>query len=250
VVLPFTSHNVRLLDGSETAPGQVMVADSGICRAALHELELAFGKEAHGDVTVADLGCLEAGYAAEFARAGYDVTGVEVRQENYDRAVWLQGALQLPNLRFVLGDAREALDGMSFDAVFCCGLLYHLDRPVAFLNQLAEITRRMLILHTHYSAENGHAEYLHGGVAHCDPPSTGPEGYPGHWFHETADNRWASYGNRSSFWLRKEDLLQALTEAGFTQVAERREWLERASAVPWGSGGVTADRGMFVAFKP
>ena len=246
----FISHNVVLEGGTQTAPGRVIVAESGLCRAALRYLEETFGPGPHPDVTVADLGCLEGGYAAEFARAGYDVTGFEARQENYQRATWLAGQLALPNLRFEHGDVRDVLDGRTFDAVFCCGLLYHLDRPVEFLHLLGKVTGRLLILNTHHSLLDGtgHPEHVHHPGEHCDTEPSVHEGRTGHWHHED-DLMWSSFGNRSSFWLRKDELMGVLREAGFTDVAERDDWHDGAP-MPHGSGGEFADRGMFTALKP
>lgn len=240
-----TQHNIVLPGGHQTAPGLPRVDQSGVFITALHELGEIF--PAH-DATVADLGCLEGGYAAEFARAGYDVTGIEVRQENYEGAVAIQAALGLPNLRFICGDAREVLPGMSFDAVFCSGLLYHLDAPVAFLNLLGRVTRRLLILNTHFSLAGGHPEEVHQANEHCRPGGDSHEGRTGHWFEETA-TRWSSYGNQESFWLCKEDLIASLHAAGFADVSERPGWTTAATPLPPGGGGAFADRGMFIALK-
>jgi 2-polyprenyl-3-methyl-5-hydroxy-6-metoxy-1,4-benzoquinol methylase len=81
----FTSHNILLPDGTQTLPGQLPVAESGICRVALSALGLEFGYGSRSGISVADLGCLEGGFTAEFARAGYDAYGIEARQENYVR---------------------------------------------------------------------------------------------------------------------------------------------------------------------
>lgn len=243
-ILPFTSHNTLLPDGTYTAPSQPVVAASGACHAALTYLGEQFTTPA--GVTVADLGCLEGGYAAEFARAGYDVTGIEVREENYARAQWLKDQLGLPNLRFLCNDVRTALPGMEFDAIFCCGLLYHLDKPVEFINMLGQATRRLLILNTHYSMGGGHPEHIHQPGESCDHSLSVNEGKNGHWFFET-ENRWASYGNKASFWLTREDLIKSLADAGFSDITETYDW--RRDGLPWGSGGAFADRGMFVAVK-
>ena len=40
--------------------------------------------------------------------------------------------------------------------VFCCGLLYHLDKPKEFLDTLSAVTTKLLILQTHFS--NGYQE--------------------------------------------------------------------------------------------
>ncbi len=72
----FASHNVLLPDGTYTAPGQALVEDSAAFQAALRALNEEFGSDSKG-LSLVDLGCLEGGYAVGFARAGYNVTGVE-----------------------------------------------------------------------------------------------------------------------------------------------------------------------------
>lgn len=244
----FTSHNVVFPDGSMTAPARPIVAESGVCKAALRYLENQFGLH-HASVSVGDLGCLEGGYAVEFARAGYEVTGIEARLENYSRAGVLPTLLDLPNLRFLCADVRDLPPEPTFDAVFCSGLLYHLDKPVEFLYLLGKITKKLLILNTHFSAGPvGHSEHLHQPGERCEYDGSENEGMAGHWFYET-ENRWASYGNPRSFWLTKPGLTGTLREAGFGRVEEMTDW-HNGNAMAFGSGGETGDRGMFVAVKP
>lgn len=246
----FSSHNVVLPDGTQTAPNLPLVCDADACKAALRELNRVFGDTRDG-VTVADLGSLEGGYAAAFARAGYDVTGFEARQENHANALWLKNALGMPNLSFVQGDVREALEGRQFDAVFCSGLLYHLDKPVSFLKLLGQVTQRMLILNTYISQPGeGHPETAHHPGSWCDYGDYEWEGRKGHWYHESA-SRWDSYGNSLSFWLRRDDLMNSLREdANFTEVAEVPDWRDGfpKEHVP-GGAWIFADRRMFVALK-
>jgi SAM-dependent methyltransferase len=246
--MAFSSHNVLLPDGTYTAPGLPLVAESQCCIAALRALYEEFG-ENHTGITIADLGSLEGGYAAEFARAGYEVTGFEGRAENYVNAVLLKHALGLPHLNFVLGDVRDKLPGTEFDVIFCSGLLYHLDKPVEFINLLGQATRQMLILNTHYSLEGGHPESSHHPGSGCDYSEAEHEGRKGHWYRESI-SRWDSYGNESSFWLRKDELIASLKEAGFYKVDELGGWqgLNGTSHVQ-GGPGMVADRGMFLAFK-
>jgi SAM-dependent methyltransferase len=247
--MAFSSHNVLLPDGTETAPGLPLVAESQGCIAALRALYEEFG-ENHTGVTVADLGSLEGGYAAEFARAGFEVYGIEARKENHDNACLLQDALALGNLHFVQGDVRsDLLEGGQFDVIFCSGLLYHLDKPVEFLNLLGQATRQMLILNTHYSLEGGHPESSHHPGSGCDYREAENEGRKGHWYRESI-SRWDSFGNESSFWLRKDELIASLQEAGFYKVEEIPDWqsLGGSGHVP-GGPGMVSDRGMFLAFK-
>ena len=65
-MIPFTGHNIALPDGRETCPGTPLIAENGICQAALRLLALCCPDGGR----VADLGCLEGGYSVAFAQAG------------------------------------------------------------------------------------------------------------------------------------------------------------------------------------
>ena len=86
----FSSHNIGLRGGSQTAPGLPLVQDSAAYRASERTLMEYFPWDREG-ITVADLGCLEGGYTALFALLGFDVTVIDARQENYEIALWLAG---------------------------------------------------------------------------------------------------------------------------------------------------------------
>lgn len=227
----FTAHNIVLPDGTETLRGTRPVADGGICQAALRDLALTFPGLPRKAVRVVDLGCLEGGYAAAFAQAGYDVTGFEVRAENYLCCQFVEHRLNLPNLRYYKGDVREVLwEHGTWDAVFCCGLLYHLDNPVAFLNQLGKVTRRLLIVQTHYSTK----------------PDAEHEGYRGHWYDEPGQARWAAWKNPRSFWLTRKSLLAAMRRAGFSLVFEQADYRDDILA---DDPADPDERSMFIGLK-
>jgi SAM-dependent methyltransferase len=236
-MLPFTGHNIRLPGGTETRPGTPLIAENGICQAALRMMRLCCEPGAR----VADLGCLEGGYAAAFAQAGYDVLGVESRKANYTRSAWLADQLGLPKLALAHDDARHLPDYGTFDVTFCAGLLYHLDDPVTFLNMLGRVTSRLLIVQTHYS---GRPDAVH-------------EGRRGHWHDDNPGDGdpWGSHGNPRSFWLAEPDLLAAIRGAGFPVAARQFDYLDDIAAGPRGRadpanpcGGT--DRGMFLGIKP
>jgi SAM-dependent methyltransferase len=229
--MEFTAHNIELPDGTQTMPGEPLLRDWGICRAALRTLRFTVPIEDAADPPrVVDLGCLEGGYAVEFARAGYDVVGIEGRRSNVEKCEYVAAAVDLPNLCFFQDDARNIRNYGSFDAVFCCGLLYHLDNPSEFLQALGEVTKRALLLHTHYATdedESWNKFRLSRMTYH--------EGRLGRWFEEWAPETpadeveslaWSSVGNPSSFWLEKRHLLQAMMEAGFPIVCEQYDFLE------------------------
>jgi len=186
----FTAHNV-IIDGKETLPGMELVENLEWFRLAKAELP--------EKCTLVDLGCLEGGYAYEFAKLGHDVTGVEVRKSNFEACKYVEQQCNIKNLTFVNSDAWDVKE--KFDVVFCCGLFYHLDRPAAFMAHLAQMTGEKLILNTHFAtADTKHR--LSGRAVN--------EGYFGSWYDEgqTRDEsaKWSSWGNGKSFWLELPEL--------------------------------------------
>jgi SAM-dependent methyltransferase len=218
----FTAHNIGLDDGTWTLPGTEPTAGNAVCQAALRLLrEHVPGEPAQ--LRVADLGALEAGYAVAFARAGYQAVAVEARPRNMETCRYVASRVSC-GIELICDDARNLPSWGEFDAVFCCGLLYHLDRPAEFLRMLGTVTRRLLILQTHYS--------LH--------PDAENEGLPGHWYDEGTESAWSAWGNQRSFWLTEDALLGAIADAGFN----------RAAREPDGVLHDAPDRAMFSGVKP
>jgi SAM-dependent methyltransferase len=213
----FEHHNTQLSDGSWTAPDLQPMGDRGTVKQALALLADAQAS------TVLDLGCLEGGYSVEFARAGYQTLGLEVRDSNFARCCYTKERVNLPNLRFAQDDAWNVAEHESpYDAVFCGGLLYHMDRPIKFLKVLRGITKHLLVINTHYAVAFGPYEHHLGPVARH-------EGYLGRWYTEFPDEashqqrehfRLSAWDNRQSFWLLRPELLRAVRDAGFDQVVD------------------------------
>src|SRR3954452_11124146 len=89
---------------------------------------------------ILELGALEGGHTFELARRpGVEqVIAVEGRKANLARARFAQRVLDVPNVVFTEADL-ETWDPSSFgtyDAIFCCGLLYHLPRPWKLVDRL------------------------------------------------------------------------------------------------------------------
>jgi hypothetical protein len=226
-MIEFTAHNIRLDDGTCTKPdmGATMEAYPWFV-AARRLFETVFPGDRSG-IRLADLGCLEGGYAVEFARMGFEVTGIEVRPSNLAACRYVKDRVDLPNLRFIGDDAMNIASHGRFDAIFCCGLLYHLDRPKRFLETLASITERLLYIQTHFSTERDNLRFA------LSPPAEN-EGLRGRWyteypnedaFHKRDSMRWAAWNNRRSFWIRREYLLQTLQSVGFDLVLEQYDGL-------------------------
>lgn len=249
----FTAHNIRLDDGTQTKPeiGFTM-ADHPNLVSARRLLSLLYpGRKSN--IRIADIGCLEGGYAVEFARLGFDVLGLEVRDSNFAACRLVKERVNLPNLIFVQDIAWNLAKYGRFHVVFCCGLFYHFDRPVEFLRLLAGVTEKMLILQTHFATDEPNPKYCLSEKIDEDA-----EGYRGRWLMEFADDaafavrdeaRWASWANRKSLWLKRADLLQAIVDVGFDTCLEQFDGLGHIATSLESGLYKTDSRGTFVGIK-
>jgi SAM-dependent methyltransferase len=232
-MMKFAAHNIELPGGEQTLPGRPLLADEPLCRAVMRTLRVLFPDAGRVRPRIADLGALEGGYAVEFARAGYDVVAVEGRASNVERCAHVADRLRLPNLGVVHDDARNVERHGPFDAIFCCGLLYHLDAPAAFLRTCGKTTRRALLVDTHYATEPQRGRWPLSGI-------TVHEGHRGRWFTEWAEgtpaeeqDAWSAVGNARSFWLERTHLLEAIRQAGFDAVYEQYDRLTHMVEDDW-----------------
>lgn len=223
----FTAHHVRFLDGGPDAQPKengVVVAESPWFLRTLATMRIALRDKLTAS-SVVDLGCLEGGYTAAFAQAGFGrALGVDVRSSNVEACFYVQRRLQLRNLEFVQDDVWNIARYGHFDAGFCCGLLYHLDRPAEFLRLLGGAVRHVVVINTHIAPEAEPNPTF--GLSEL----TMHEGLPGRWYSEhniddkaelDAAHRWTSWENRRSFWLTREAVAHALRDAGFDLVFEQ-----------------------------
>lgn len=247
----FTAHNILLNDGIKTlGDAQPLLADTALWASIKKTLDLfiPINKQEAGNLKVVDFGCLEGGYTVEFARLGFNVVGIEARQDNIDKCDYVKSNLNLTNLTFIKDDVRNVQNYGKFDIALCYGLLYHLNNPVEFLKILNSCTSKILILHTHYAPEHDIRYNFNTLNRHFFQRMEGKfpsvlktknyflskisenEGYKGRWFYEYQENEetkkiekmlWASYNNNKSFWLLKEQLTKVLHNVGFTSVFEQ-----------------------------
>jgi len=253
----WTAHNIRLNSEVTTIPGGPDLIETDLrLKALLRVFSLVFNEDLAG-LRIADLGCLEGGFSLALAQRGADVVGFEARAKNLEKAQLLKDHFELSNLEFVLADVKSfSRDRFGlFDAVLALGILYHLDSPAAWLRQVSAATRKLLIVDSHFAPSDS------GSLALIDPriSSLSPiekmnhhgTAYEGRWFFEYGDNvdpepqLWASYSNRSSFWLTKESLLLAMLHAGFDLVFEQHDY----SASSYRHFSVTFPRVMLIGIK-
>ena len=237
--LRFTAHNLRLAPGIETLPGapDLLAADERL-PAILRTLETVFGPDL-AKRRIADLACLEGGYAVALARRGAEVLGIEARRVNFEKLALVADHFALPNLRFLRADVKDfrAETHGRFDAVLALGILYHLDRPAAWLTQIAPAVGKVVVLDTHYAPESDEAARLvDPRVGALGPLETREDGgtlVSGREVEDLPEGLdpetlpWAAYSNTRSFWLTKESLLKVLRASGFALLFEQQDvWLD------------------------
>ena len=272
----FTAHNIRLDDGTYTKPDAELPMEAHPWfLAAKRIIEAVFSGDKRG-LRLIDLGCLEGGYTVEFARLGLQALGLDVRESNIEACRYVQSKVNLPNLDFVRDDVWNTANHGTFDITFCCGLFYHVDKPRALLRLLSDVTRRLLILQTHFSEAKDSPSLIHprrlrralsrtiplkntGTTTHKLSYLTRNEGLPGRWFPEfrsdrafsdRENRRWASWDNRRSFWIQREYLLQALRDAGFDLVLEQFDALGKDIALEMTQGVYrSSGRSTFIGIK-
>src|SRR5215475_10368841 len=133
------------------------------------------------------------------------VLAVEARAGNIDRAKFIGSLLGVSNVQFKQANL-EQLDLLSlghFDAVYCCGLLYHLPEPWKLISQ-APLVAPSLFVWTVYANENEatteidglHArEHMEGGL---NEPLSGL--------------------SPKSIWLTLPSLLELLKRSGYRNI--------------------------------
>ncbi len=274
--IEFTAHNIRLDNGTFTRPETgISVEAYSIFVSAKKILDTVFPGD-KSRFRLVDLGCLEGGYSVEFARIGFQVLGLDVRDSNFAACCYVKENTNLPNLKFVKDNAWNVATYGSFDVTFCCGLLYHLDKPKRFLEILSQVTTQVLILQTHFSiTKDTTIERLLRILRQMMSPFptkisalsgkytlssiTENESLRGRWYTEFVSDaefynrknaKWASWDNRRSFWIQREFLIQAIHDVGFDIVMEQYDHLgpNIANAMTFGYYK-TDKRGTFIGIK-
>lgn len=224
----WTGHNIPLTATLSTLGPDIPLITDDARTVTIKALIRRLGRKS---VRVLDLGSLEGGLSLEMAREGWDTLGVEGRHSNFEKSELIRRYAGLENLRFAHRDVKSldpALDG-TFDAILCCGLLYHLDNPFAFLRTLATLLADggLLFLDTHVAPDQEAARY--GTHAHqlSEAVTLSHDGvdYDGRWFAEPSegdvlDRQWSAVSNERSFWPSRRSLIRGVYHAGFHAIAE------------------------------
>jgi SAM-dependent methyltransferase len=224
----WTGHNIPITATESTlGSGPELIGENRRTVVVKSLVRGAFGDRA---ISVLDLGSLEGGLSFEMAREGWNTLGVEGREANFRKASLIQAYYALPNLRFVLKDVKDLspVDG-TFDVILCCGLLYHLDDPFAFLRQMESLLSRdgLLFLDTHVAPDERAAHYgtHEAALSEAVTIRDGEHDYDGRWWSEPAmgdlrEQMWSAVSNERSLWPYRRSLIRALYHSGFHAIHE------------------------------
>ncbi len=254
----WTSHNLRLSAQVETMPGKPDFMETDTRLIAILRTLALFYREGLKDLRVADLGCLEGGFALAMAQRGMNVIAIEARQTNLNKSLLIKEHFDLPNLEFRRDDVKNFTREKygRFDIVLALGILYHLDEPTKWMRQVAAATEGLLIIDSHFApSHDAGLRLLDKRLAkpgRLRQIKDGEMTYEGRWYPDCSPSLdresqvWSSYSNSESLWLTKDSLCCGLMRAGFDLVLEQHD--------AWGVDAykfysTNFVRGIFVAAK-
>lgn len=155
---------------------------------------------------ILETGSLEGALTIELAKRASRVVGIEARPTSVERAEFLKALFSAENATFYTANLEE--DDLTsygtFDAIFCCGLLYHLPYPRRLMERMAAVSPN-LYLDTHY-APNDDPEW---GLVERD-------GLKGWVRQERGWSKPRSGVSETAFWPTLEELERLLSTSGYT----------------------------------
>ena len=235
------SHNIALPHGLYTAErDEYYPAHREMMRVVAERLGGTFeGRR------IVDIGCLEGFFSIECALRGAEVLGIDGKLLNVRKCEFVRSVLDVRRARFVQGDAMDVrCDAVGrFDAILALGLLYHLDNPYAFLENMAGVCDGFLLLDTHIALTD-QPETIKDGwrpeLSEVRELSFGGRQYQGRLYREfpagtTRDVKdvspTTSLDNELSVWLTEDSLVQMLHDVGFS--GTEKVVFPRAAATWW-----------------
>jgi Methyltransferase domain len=157
--------------------------------------------------SILELGSLEGAHSFILAKQPgvKRVVALEGREKNLRKARFVQELLEIRNVEFFQANLEQAdlRTFGKFDAVFCCGLLYHLPEPWELLKQLPAVAPTLFIW-TQYARENEARDLDNGlrGKTHIEGGTDEP----------------LSGMSPTAIWLTLDSLRDALAASGYGSV--------------------------------
>jgi SAM-dependent methyltransferase len=157
--------------------------------------------------TILELGSLEGGHTFSLARhPGVErILAIEARAGNIEKAKVISSLLGVSNVEFRQANLEQLqLASVGyFDAIFCCGLLYHLPEPWELISQLPLVAPSLFVW-TVYANENEATVEI--------------DGLRGREYVEGGLNEPLSGLSPKSIWLTLPSLLELLKRSGYRNI--------------------------------
>lgn len=149
-------HNLRLPDGTQTAPDHPL---GDFPAFKWREIASHIPEDLSGWRAL-DIGCNAGFYTVELARRGAHVTGLELDPHYLRQAEWVAEEFGISDrAHFRQGSVYDlARLAEPFDLVLFMGVFYHLRYPLLALDLVSEKTERLLVFQTLTSPEAGEVE--------------------------------------------------------------------------------------------
>lgn len=154
---------------------------------------------------VLEVGCFEGIHSIGLCGYGANVMAVDLRPINVIKTAVRLACYGYSAQTFVLDVEEPSVDLPDFDLVFHCGVLYHLEDPIAHLARLLP-KARAIYLDTHVARDTQEDSVLEAGG----------KTYVGHQHHEGGWSDPFSGRGAGAFWLKQADLIGFLQEHGFS----------------------------------
>jgi SAM-dependent methyltransferase len=185
---------------------------SGDPRVALAAKHLGVADRVDG-MTILELGPLEGGHTYLLERSGAAcILAIESNVEAYLKCLIMKETLGMARARFLLGDfcsyLRDATD--RFDMVFCSGVLYHMEDPLALIRDIARVSDKCFVWTHYYDATRSAARM---------PLPAAASGYNATYYRaEYPDRALGTFwgGNKPvASWMTRDDIIGAFRHFGF-----------------------------------
>jgi hypothetical protein len=178
----------------------------GISAVGDERVERFFRFAPHSE-TILELGSLEGAHSFILAEhpGVKRVVALEGREANLRKARFVQELLRIRNVEFAQANLEDAdLTRLgNFDAIFCCGLLYHLPEPWTLIQQCPSVAP-LFFIWTQYAAENEARDVGYGlrGKTHIEGGPDEP----------------LSGMSATAIWLTLDSLRDLLARSGYGRV--------------------------------
>jgi hypothetical protein len=223
---PSPQSTVEIIDGWHCAYPDGIGVDTGGYAKVFDDTRVPWGVEQLGGVKGADileLGPLEGAHTYMLDRAGAkSIVAIEGLKRGYLKCLITKELLGIKSANFLLGDFVAWLESeeRTFDVIWASGVLYHMTEPLKLLRLIAAHTDRVF-LWTHFYPDDfaPHPPFPQPLVRIKNVPFEGrlvPHFERSYMMTKSASFCGGVYSGCA--WLRRRDILDALSVLGFSRI--------------------------------